>query len=140
MKKFKEEMFLEVYNRPIKYRKLSNKEFSLFKDYVNMLFKEKIENDVFFKSLIDGLKNIKSFDLIENSIQFSEVLREINIVGENEVYLIWDYPTDIDRVLLKYLIKYWEDIWFSPSDEVVGLFFPKSKKVVLITHYNTVYF
>ena len=140
MEKFKKEMFLETFKKVMDFSDLSNNEKTLLKESIDNLLKENIENEMFFKKIIEKLINKKQFNLIETSQQFDEVLNDIDIIDEEEVYLIWKYPSDIDKIDLKYLIKHWEDIWFSPSDEVLGLFFPKSKKNVVITHYNTVYF
>ena len=131
---------METFKKPIKCGDLSNKEKTLLQESINILLKENIDNKFFFKKIIEKFRNIKPFNLIETSSQFDEVLKEINIVDEEDIYLIWEYPSDIDKIVLKYLIKHWEDIWFSASDEAVVLFFPKSKRLVLITHYNTVYF
>ena len=62
----------------------------------------------------------------------------VNMQEEDAVYVVWNYH-DVDMFSLKNLIKYWEYIWYGPSDECCLLYFAKNNLLVMPTDYGTVY-
>ena len=92
----------------------------------------------FSKTICGKLLNRTVYQNIEKSLEVRTVFQDLAIPLDQEVFLIWNYDYDIDKFNLSYLIRYWEDIWFSASDEAIGVFCPAIKKIVIITHYNTV--
>lgn len=138
MEEFKKELFLEANKSVIPIYPLLEKDKIDIERFINL--KIRIRAVSFFTDLKEALVNNKSYDSLELSVDIEKVFRDLRVLEEEIAIIIWNYPGDIDKMKLKDVIKYWEDIWFSPSDEAVAIFFPTVQKIVLITHYNIVYY
>ena len=77
---------------------------------------------------------------LESSSEIQHAFEDFGLSNQEEVFMIWTYPYDIDKFKLSYLITNWEDIWFGPSDDCVALYFEKVDKIILVTHYHTIYY
>ncbi|TDB58548.1 hypothetical protein [Arundinibacter roseus] len=138
---FKKELFFLEHKAPISCQPISDNEML----YLNGLLVQryginKSINGNFFKVLQDKLSYKKDYEGINSSSEIETVLQDLALLNDSEAFLIWNYPDEIDKFDLSYLIRYWEDIWFSISDEVVGVFFPVMDRIIIITHYNVVYY
>jgi hypothetical protein len=94
----------------------------------------------FFGLVREKFPKSMAFESLESTEGIKQALTRLELINGKSVIVIWKYPDDMDKFDLRYLIKYWEDIWFSSSDEVICLFFPEIDKMILITHYDAIYF
>lgn len=140
MEDFKKDLFLKEYNIPINCQPVTITDKIDLDAYLENYGKQKFKNNYFFKALLEVLPNKMELDSVNSSSEFADVLRALCIKDEQDVIVIWHYPDDMDKFNISYLLKYWEDIWFSASDEVIGLFFPAINRLIVITHYNNIYF
>jgi hypothetical protein len=140
MEYFKKDIFLNRYNTAIEFENVNIEEREILQKYVDESLGEDADENTFFINIQQHLKNYRPFDSLDNDQNIATTLESLRLLTEDNVIVIWKYPHDIDKFKLSYLIKYWEDIWFVPSDEAVCLFFPKAFKMILITHWDVVYF
>jgi hypothetical protein len=140
MEDFKKELFLKEYKMPIICQPVTKTDKIALEDYLESYGGHRFEKNSFFRTLLEILPSKMVLDCVDSASAFADVLRAIGIQNEQDVIVIWDYPDDIDKFNVNYLLKYWEDIWFSTSDEVIGLFFPVINRMIVITHFNNVYY
>jgi hypothetical protein len=140
MEDFKKDLFLKEYKNHINCQPVTIIDKKKLISYLESYGEHRFKNNSFFKALIENLPNKMVLDSVDSTSEFANVLRTLDIQGEQNVIVIWDYPNDMDKFNINYLLKYWEDIWFSVSDEMIGLFFPAINKMIVITHYNNIYY
>jgi len=80
------------------------------------------------------------FDLDkEGSYKISLILEKCILMHDDfDCFIIWN-ENDIDRIKTSDILLYWEYLWYDVSDEYVILYFQKSKRVILISHYDRIY-
>jgi hypothetical protein len=140
MENFKKELFLREYDAQLSFKPLSDGEKLFLNGFLEQKYRiNNSSNGDFFKVLLDKLSNKKEYQCIDTSLELGSIIQDLVFPNDSEVFVIWNYPGDIDKFDLSYLLKYWEDIWFSTSDEAVGIFFPVMDRIIVITHYNVVY-
>jgi len=139
MQDFKKEIFNSSHGTDIQCQKPTEKDKSLIKDYLELRLGKNVELNDFFNLIREQLPRSITFESLESTAEIEQALCQLELMSQKYVIVIWKYMEDMDKFDLKYLIKYWEDIWFSSSDETVCLFFPESIKMILITHYNVIY-
>lgn len=140
MQEFKEDLFFKKYGRLIERRSTSSNDTDMICGYVELQTQKVVNSKDFFINVSEFLRLNKTFENLESTIAIESALREISLIDQQSVLVIWQYPDDIDKFDLGYLIKYWEDIWFGVSDEAACLFFPESLDMILISHHNCIYF
>jgi hypothetical protein len=141
MENFKKELFLREYDAQLSFKPLSDGEKLFLNGFLEQKYRiNNSSNGDFFKVLLDKLSNKKEYQCIDTSLELGSIIQDLVFPNDSEVFVIWNYPGDIDKFDLSYLLKYWEDIWFSTSDEAVGIFFPVMDRIIVITHYNVVYY
>jgi hypothetical protein len=137
MDNFKKDLFLKEYNIEPQVENLTAEDLMILHHFFKQ---KKIPLNRIFEELFKKLPNKASFNNLDTSIEIRNALVSLNMTNDENVFVIWDYPNNIDKFRTEYLLDYWEDFWFSVSDEAMGLFFPNEKKIFLITHYNTIYY
>lgn len=78
-------------------------------------------------------KKIIYNDSIDSEL-LSTVIETINSGDNNEdIYIIWDIASCIDKMRIGDLIDNWEYIWYDTSDETAVLYMPNNKSIVIVT-------
>jgi len=62
----------------------------------------------------------------------------LNMLSDSVVNVIWNY-NGIDQFKFETIQKYWEYIWYGPSDEMCLLHFPRIQLLLMITDYGIIY-
>lgn len=137
MKKFKEEAFINENNIALEFDKPLTIDLSALGKYLNSL---QIPYDQVFIALRSQLGNIKTVSDLDKTIGIRNALGELGLIEQPEVIVIWQYPNDIDKFKLSYLLSHWEDVWYPPSDETACLYFPLVDTLVMITDYGDIHF
>lgn len=141
MENFKKELFFQEYKAHISCQPISDSEKLFLNGFLEQQYGiNNSSNGDFFKVLLQKLPNKKEYESIDTPLELGAVFQDLVFQNDSEVFVIWNYPGDMDKFDLSYLLKYWEDIWFSTSDEAVGIFFPVIDRIIVITHYNVVYY
>ncbi|KAA0990013.1 hypothetical protein [Dyadobacter aurulentus] len=141
MEHFKKELFFQEHNAHISCQPISNSEMLFLNGFLEQRYG--INNSIngnFFKVLLKKLSYKKEYDGVDTSLEIEAVFQDLALQNDSEVFVIWNYPGDMDKFDLSYLLKYWEDIWFSVSDEAIGIFFPVMDRIIVVTHYNVIYY
>lgn len=140
MEHFKKELFFQEHSVHISDQTLSDSE----KQFLNVFLEQHGINNLvyanFFEVLLQKLANRKDYKSIDTSQQLDAVFQDLAFQNDSEVFVIWRYPSDMNKFHQSYLVKYWEDIWFGASDEAVGIFSPEMGKIIVVTHYGVVYY
>jgi len=55
-----------------------------------------------------------------------------------DIYLIWD-DKNIDQINICTLIANWQYIWYGAGEDAVILYTSNSKKIIVVTHYGSVF-
>src|SRR5690606_28512971 len=66
----------------------------------------------------------------------SSLILEIAIKERENVYIIWDIDSSVDKMVLGELLVNWEYIWYDTSDEAMVLYIPSSKVIIFITDHG----
>jgi hypothetical protein len=91
----------------------------------------------FFESVLtDGIA-LNEGDLAADA-GLKTIFATANLDDTSQVFVIWSFDELVDTFSFYDLIKYWDYIWYGPSDEAVILFFPSSRFVLLITDWGNV--
>lgn len=138
MEEFKKELFLEDNKFAVPVSQVTVEEKNDIERFINSKLKNKACS--FFTGLKDILTNSKSYNSLESSATIERACRDLRLLEAEIAIIIWNYPDDVDKMQLRDIIRYWENIWFSSSDEAAAIFFPVQRKIILITHYNNVYY
>jgi hypothetical protein len=139
MESFKEEIFKNEKGLDLEYIPVSKKKLLEITNFLNTEFQlSNITKDAFSK-IKSELTFYKAFDSEIESDNLKQLFKEINL-EERQVYIVWNYPNEIDMVKSEYLLENWDYFWYGPSDEAIILFFEHSKKIIMITHYNEISF
>lgn len=140
MENFKKELFLKEHGTAILYRQATGDQ----KLLIHECFQKKLGSDFapndFFIALKSCLKKCKQFESLESGEDLNNALQSLNLSFSGEVILIWRYPNDMDVFNVSYLIDIWDYVWFSVADDAVAFFFPTLEKLLLITHFNAIYY
>lgn len=96
-------------------------------------FKDSIS---FFKWVDHKLHEVVRVGETDNLLRILNGIK-LNVSSDTKCYLVWNFPNDIDRFDLKYLVRNWNYVWYSDSDDVVVLLI-EDKVLVLVTHYGVV--
>ncbi|PKK38378.1 hypothetical protein BWI96_00935 [Siphonobacter sp. SORGH_AS_0500] len=139
MEQFRKDLFFKEYGYHISLQPISTHEKLFLEDFFRNQYGMNSNNSL-FKDLVDRLFNKRKYGGINTSAELEAVLKDLALLKDTEVFVIWNYPNEIDKFALAYLLQYWEDIWFSVSDEAIGMFFPMKSRMIVITHYDVVYY
>lgn len=140
MDQFKKDHFYKEFGENIQCERLNEKDNALLNTFIESKFGVAIGQSGFFNVVQNNFVNSKSFDSLDAAIDIEQALQLIGLLHQQTIIVIWHYPGDMDKFDLKYLVKHWEDIWYGPSDDGICLFFPDDKRMILITHYDTIYY
>jgi hypothetical protein len=102
---------------------------------------DNIYNNSLFSNTLKVLHTHIVIQDINEPNTFYQILPLIKneISMETHIYLIWDYDS-VDKIKLSCLAKYWDYIWYGPSDEMVLLFIPEIQLILLVAEYGVVYY
>jgi len=130
-------------NVRVEYTSLENGEVNEIINKISKLYNlsfNEINNNHFSVNILKKMNALVEISDINECNIFPKILSLLNDKPniETNVYLVWNYNS-IDRVTLSCLSKYWDYIWYGPSDEMVLLYFDEYKKALIITDYGIVY-
>lgn len=138
MQKFKEEIFINETGQQFLCEPISENELSEFSEYLRKKYEIDLSSN-FFIQVRERLSHHRAFnqDLSGKDLM---ALSDHKPANKEEVFVIWNYPNEIDKMKWDYLIDRWDYIWYNVSDEAVGIYFSINKMLILITDYNTIYY
>ncbi|MDP2385336.1 MAG: hypothetical protein Q8M29_03110 [Bacteroidota bacterium] len=114
----------------------SKKIFNQFYDQIN----HKIGKENFFKDISESITEKISIIDINDRIGFNNIIKKIDNVtfyNTEKCFLIWDSETGIDQCDFSLLTKYWDYIWYGPSDESMIVFIP-GKLILLVSDWGEI--
>ena len=142
MENFKLEIFESENNGSrLEFEKVEASEFKIVSEKILVLLKRKTFEE-FGKFFIEVDNNLDQSLNFENLDDLNGIINLIDntISGEQDCYIIWNYPSRIDKVQLNYLIDNWLSFWYPESDEAIVLLLPDSDLIILLTDYGLVKF
>lgn len=142
MENFKLEIFESENNGSrLEFEKVEASEFKIVSEKILVLLKRKAFEE-FGKFFIEVDNNLDQSLNFENLDDLNGIINLIDntISGEQDCYIIWNYPSQIDKVQLNYLIDNWLSFWYPESDEAIVLLLPDSDLIILLTDYGLVKF
>jgi len=140
MENFKKEIW-EKDNLDLKYSTLSNSEIEEIMHDIEMQYDITISfNSSFFIDIFEKFNSEIILLDINESTGLKHLISSLNlnILSDSIVNVIWNY-NGIDQFKFETLQKYWEYIWYGPSDEMCLLHFPSIQLLLMITDYGTIY-
>ncbi|PQV44582.1 hypothetical protein CLV33_1212 [Jejuia pallidilutea] len=136
MDEFKLENFKKEYKKDLIFLELSDFE---TKRIVNRIKNENRFNNhlpltlsLFWKELESNSINVESTNILE------EIFNVLNlkVSSSSIVYIIWDFEKPIDVFKYDEVSKYWDDIWYDTTDEIILLCI--EDYYILITDYGEI--
>lgn len=133
MEQFKLENFKKERKKDLAFLELS--------DYETRIFVNRIKNENRFNNHLS--LSLFWHELEPNSItvestnELTEIFNQLNLNISNDsvVYVVWDFES-IDVFKYKEISKYWDDIWYDTSDEIILLC--TEGYYILITDYGEI--
>lgn len=137
MERVKKEIFEKDHGYKIRLRKPLEQEITDIYAQTDKNFGD-VQTREFYQALLSNLPQKETCENISEIAGFKNFLKKLGLINSQSVFIIWNYPDDIDKISLRSLIKYWKDIWVPPADDAVCLYFPEVQKFLVITHWNLV--
>lgn len=136
MEQFKLENFKKEHKKDLTFLELS--------DYETKMFLKRIKNENRFNDHLSLSLSLFWNELELNSItvestdKLTEIFNQLNLNISNDsiVYVVWSFDEPIDAFKYEEISKYWDDIWYDISDEIVLLC--TEGHYVLITDYGEI--
>lgn len=99
------------------------------------------ESSDLFKYMANQLKQ-QTNKQVDTKSDFNNLINYLlkkNFDENEDVYIVWSFPDEVDSIKLNELIKHWEYIWYGDSDDAIILFLKQSNLAILITHYGQIF-
>ncbi|NQX81070.1 MAG: hypothetical protein HRT66_03615 [Flavobacteriaceae bacterium] len=120
MEEYKLDNFKREYNKNLAYCELDRKK---SKEIIYLVKKElSLKEDYSMKLAWDSLK-LKKIIVLDTS-DLLDVIKctGIDIEKKYDIYIVWNFDVSVDVIKYEELSKYWDDIWYDTSDEMVILY------------------
>jgi hypothetical protein len=140
METYKKDLFFQSHQIPIECRQPTENDLALLREYISINLGEGTKTNQIFNIARMKFKNSRIVDGLESNTGFAGALSSLGLLSQSEVIIIWDYPNDVDFFDLKYVTNNWDEMWFGDSDDAVLLFFKQCNRMILVTHYNEIYY
>lgn len=106
---------------------------------ISDLYKKSGLSDVNINLFVDLRESLtETIFTIEETDDLKFIFDRLDLDKTGDVYLIWD-DKNIDQISIRSLIDNWQYIWYGISDEAVIIYIAALKKIILITHYGSVF-
>lgn len=140
MEEFKFEIYsTENQNKQLEFEQVNKATANKLGRYIQDIlgYDKTIDPSEFFGILDRKLLHTLHLDDVNDLEKVFQSTNEAVSVDQN-CFLIWKYPHDIDRVELSHLILNWDYYWYPESDEAVAILLERPVILILLTHYGLV--
>lgn len=123
-------------------KKVSQPEAKLLGDIISLLLNNEIGINLLpelYKSAYEKLEKKLETDYSCSPEELMHSIGIANLADDYEIYLIAKLPYDIYKTKWDTLKIEWDQIWSPPEDDGLLIYIP-NQKLILLTHWDTVYY